>query len=72
MGDLKRCPKCGENYRGHPALSRFGGEYICPDCGVREALTVAGMCMEEQEEVIREIYQLNGFVKESESKPNGG
>lgn len=34
----KSCPRCGEEYRGHPSLSRYANAYICPDCGQDEAL----------------------------------
>ena len=34
------CPKCGKEYIGYPAISREDNKTpICPDCGVREALT---------------------------------
>ena len=37
---MKRiCPVCGKAYTGYPAQSRYDDElYICPDCGVKEAL----------------------------------
>lgn len=35
----KVCPKCGGKYTEYPALSRRDNKtYICPDCGVAEAL----------------------------------
>lgn len=38
------CPKCGNAYSGHPALSRPDNEtLICPDYGVREALGSIGV-----------------------------
>ena len=37
-------PKCGQSYKGRPALSRNNEKtLICPDCGVREALTTLGV-----------------------------
>lgn len=34
------CPICHTEYTGYPAISRKDNKtYICPDCGVREALT---------------------------------
>lgn len=34
------CPICGNKYEGYPAISRKDNKTpICPDCGVREALT---------------------------------
>lgn len=35
----KTCPKCGKVYTDYPALSRVDNEtYICPSCGVKEAI----------------------------------
>lgn len=34
-----KCPLCGQEYAGYPALSRRDNKtLICPDCGVEEAL----------------------------------
>lgn len=34
------CPICNKEYSGHPALSRKDNKTkICPDCGVKEALS---------------------------------
>ena len=39
----RKCPKCGKNYCGYPALSREDNKTeICPECGVVEALRVFG------------------------------
>ncbi|MCR5814004.1 MAG: DUF4314 domain-containing protein [Desulfovibrio sp.] len=35
----KVCPKCGKGYEGYPAMSRVDGSDICPECGVKEAIT---------------------------------
>ena len=52
------CPKCGQNYTGAPALSREDNEtLICPDCGTREALEIAGVSAEEQAEILKEIHR---------------
>lgn len=33
------CPKCGKRYSEHAALSRRDNKtYICPDCGLEEAM----------------------------------
>ena len=38
-GTLSRCPKCGERYNAHPAISRVDNKTkICPMCGQKEAL----------------------------------
>ena len=35
----RKCPKCGKNYYGYPALSREDNKTeICSECGIREAL----------------------------------
>lgn len=52
------CPKCGQTYIGHPALSRADNEtLICSDCGTREALESIGVAVEEQEQIIATIHR---------------
>lgn len=52
------CPKCGQSYKGRPALSRYDGKtLICPDCGVREALESIGVDINEQEEILAAIHR---------------
>ena len=52
------CPFCGESYDAPPALSRADGEsIICPDCGIREALTSIGTPREEQEKILAIIHE---------------
>ena len=52
------CPECGQEYTGHPALSRADGEtLICPDCGTREALDTLGISLEEQDRIIQAIHR---------------
>ena len=52
------CPKCGQSYKGRPALSRYDGKtLICPDCGVREALESIGVDVKEQEEILAAIHR---------------
>ena len=52
------CPRCGQDYTGHPALSRADNEtLICPDCGTREALDSIGVKPEEQEQIIASIHR---------------
>jgi len=51
------CPKCGQPYTGHPALSRADNSTpICPDCGIREALESIGVPVEEQNKIIITIH----------------
>lgn len=51
---MNRCPVCGKEYSGHPALSRKdNATYICPECGQREALESIGVIdREEQDHII--------------------
>lgn len=52
------CPKCGQSYKGRPALCRDDGKtLICPDCGVREALESIGVRTAEQEEILSIIHE---------------
>jgi len=52
------CPLCGKVYHGVPALSRADNKTpVCPDCGVREALSALGVKPEEQEEILRIIHR---------------
>ena len=52
------CPKCGEVYSGHPALSREDNRtLICPDCGTMEALQAAGIPEESQKEILAAIHE---------------
>ena len=52
------CPKCGQLYKGRPALSREDNKtLICPDCGVREALESIGVDVNEQEEILAAIHR---------------
>lgn len=55
---IATCPKCGQQYTGHPALSREDSEMlICPDCGTREALDTLGISKEEQDQIIQAIHR---------------
>ena len=50
-------PKCGGNYTARPALSRKDNStYICPKCGTREALEIAGALEEEIQQILEKIY----------------
>lgn len=52
------CPRCGQVYREHSALSRLDNEtLICPDCGTREALDSIGVKPDEQEQIIASIHR---------------
>ena len=59
------CPKCGQPYKGRPALSREDNKtLICPDCGVREALATLGVSEEEQESMLNVIHRYNSELIE--------
>ena len=50
------CPRCGRSYRGYPTLSREDNKTrICPDCGIREALSSIGICAAEQDSILAVI-----------------
>lgn len=52
------CPKCGQEYTGHPSLSRTDNQtFVCPDCGTREALESIGLPNEEIEKIIATIHE---------------
>ena len=54
----QKCPKCGIEYQGYPALSRKDNKTpICPDCGTREALETIGIDKKEQEQIIKEVHR---------------
>lgn len=52
-----QCPSCGVFFSERPAVSRNNGAPICPDCAMREALRVAGMNPEQEEEIVRTAWQ---------------
>lgn len=55
---VQECPVCGKTYEGKPAISRNDGHFpICPDCGIREALTASRIAPEEQEKILEHIHQ---------------
>lgn len=57
MTEPRTCPKCGQVYTDHPALSREDGStMICSDCGTREALASLGISVEEQNQIIGIIH----------------
>ena len=59
------CPKCGQPYKGRPALSREDGKtLISPDCGVQEALATLGVSEEEQESILNAIHRYNSELIE--------
>ena len=52
------CPKCGQSFTEHPALSRLDNKtLICPDCGTREALATLGIEDKEQEAILESIHR---------------
>lgn len=56
MEQTRVCPKCGKTYTARPAISRFDNHKgICPLCGTREALDIAGVAEETKTEIITAI-----------------
>ena len=54
---LHTCPRCGEVYSRHGAVSRADNlTVICPDCGTREALESIGVDEKEQEKILKIIH----------------
>ena len=54
---VRVCPICGQEYTGHPAISRTDNETpICGDCGTRQALTEIGISDEEIEKILDTIH----------------
>lgn len=52
------CPMCGQEYTGHPSLSRTDNQtLVCPDCGTREALVDIGLPNDEIEKIIATIHE---------------
>ena len=52
------CPKCGNSFHGYPAISRVDSiTPICPDCGVREALSSMNISVEEQDSILEIIHR---------------
>ena len=69
--NIKICPKCGQHYTGHPAISRVDNATpICSECGIREALESIGITPEEQEEILAlhrsRLYQTPVKISKSE------
>lgn len=55
------CPRCGQAYRGRPALSRKDNKTpVCADCGIRDALESIGVDREEQEQILEAIHRCCG------------
>ena len=41
--NFKKCPVCGKQYEGFPAISRKDNKTeLCPDCGAKEAFEIYG------------------------------
>lgn len=56
--NIRTCPICGNQYKGHSAVSRADNKtLICPDCGTREALASLGISKDEQQLIINAIHR---------------
>lgn len=61
----KKCPKCGKTYIDFPALSRRDNKtYICPDCGVDEAMEDYFKAMSKQESLTESIPITNDDLRD--------
>ena len=50
---MRKCPICGLEYSSPPAVSRLDNKTpICPACGVRQALSTAGIKAELTKEIV--------------------
>ena len=57
-GHPMACPICGNEYIGRGALSRIDNTtIICPDCGTRQSLSILGVDVEEQNEILEIIHR---------------
>lgn len=64
MTEKARCPICGQEYTGAPALSREDNQtLICPDCGTRQALAAIGVT--DTEAVIERIHDYEAQEEEA-------
>ena len=53
---MRKCPICSQEYVSPPAVSRTDNKTpICPSCGVRQALSAAGIDKNAQESIISMI-----------------
>lgn len=67
MNEKQRCPVCGQEYTGAPALSRKDNQtLICPDCGTREALAAIGV--QDKEAVIARIHEYEAHKARKEEQ----
>ncbi|MBP5463371.1 MAG: hypothetical protein J6Y20_14795 [Lachnospiraceae bacterium] len=65
MTEKQKCPLCGKEYTGHPALSRADNRtLICPDCGTRQAMDAIGISDPEA------LLALIHSYAEGEDKPD--
>ena len=56
-----KCPKCGKDYTGIPAMSRVDNKTkICPRCGFVEGLEAAGHTVEEMEATLDRVFNFAG------------
>lgn len=52
------CPLCNAEYHGVPAISRTDNATpICQNCGIRQALSVLNVPIDEQEKILDIIHR---------------
>ena len=58
---MSKCPVCGKCYNEHPAISRKDNRTeICPQCGIREALSACDMSHDKAKEILEDVNELVG------------
>lgn len=56
--NIKICPQCESPYTARSALSRKDNKtYICPKCGMREALEIAHVPKDAIQQMIEKIFK---------------
>ena len=59
---MNKCPICGREFSEPPALSRIDNEMlICPRCGTRQALEIAGFSEETIKIFLAFIFREDDF-----------
>ena len=62
----RKCPLCGVLYKDIPSVSREDNEtLICPDCGMRQALSTICVSEEEVENIIALVHKYTEPRKEA-------
>ena len=66
----KICPVCKREYEGQGAASRYKSQEVCPVCGTREAMEIAGIDEETKKKVLQAAespYLIKSLLPDGES-----